>query len=94
VAGFRPGFGRGGITHSLVVSDTGLPESGTAGPMTVVCCMARGGGFLESLMARLGTNGTDVEAGGLVASEEGVPTDPGVEAAEESSSLLCTDSGK
>ena len=36
VAGFRPGFGRGGITHSLLVSDGGLDEASAAGEVVEV----------------------------------------------------------
>ena len=35
VAGFRPGFGRGGIIHSLVVRDGGLGGVAAAGEVGV-----------------------------------------------------------
>jgi hypothetical protein len=48
VAGFLPGFGRGGITHSLEVIDPGVP-----GP---------GEGEMAGLAANAGTSGAGVGA--------------------------------
>jgi hypothetical protein len=48
VAGFLPGFGRGGITHSLEVIDPGVP-----GP---------GEGEIVGLAANAGTSGAGVGA--------------------------------
>lgn len=51
MAGFRPGLGRGGITHSLEVTDPGVP-----GP---------GDGEMVGLAAIAGANGAGVGAGAI-----------------------------
>lgn len=44
VAGFRPGLGRGGITHSLLVSESGACEDVEMGDVAGGVCA----GFMQS----------------------------------------------
>jgi hypothetical protein len=67
VAGFRPGFGRGGMTHSfLVIIEVGVGRLGAAAIEVMV-------GALDDLMARVGRAGARGKGGGEPAFE-GVDT--------------------
>lgn len=71
MAGFRPGFGRGGITHSFVVTEPGVPGPGDAA----------GGAGADGLMHRTGRAASGGGAGaGARVGAGGDAADDGVEA--------------
>jgi hypothetical protein len=64
VAGFRPGFGRGGMTHSLLVSDGRLGGVSTVGEVAEV---GVGEGFSEADGRSNGAGVAGARRGGDVA---------------------------
>lgn len=71
MAGFRPGFGRGGTTHSLEVTEPGVPGPGDAA----------GGAGAGGFMASGGGAGLSTGAGaGAGLSAGGEAADAGVDA--------------
>jgi hypothetical protein len=66
VAGFLPGFGRGGITHSFVVTEPGVPGAGDVAGAAGLIVKAGGRAAIAGVI------------GGGEPAEEGVDTLAGV----------------
>lgn len=71
MAGFRPGFGRGGMTHSLVVMEVGVIGLGAGEPAAATAA--------SGLMQMEGWRGW-IPVAGAGARAGGEPAEPGVDA--------------
>lgn len=60
MAGFRPGLGRGGMTHSFDVIEPGVAGAGEAGAIEGLAARAGARGAMEGAGVPAGASGVDI----------------------------------